>query len=243
MQPRIWLLLGKLDIAIHNAGLRRSLPAAQSQAERRRPIVHRAIFGHTRILGVLDNRKAQLSAQPQALAHDVVIENRPAVIGYSHRARALQAAKVREHRAFAGVRRGRNRKHVDHRASLRLAQPVHPLLRIDCRRCIRHAAHGREPARRSRRRAGRNRLFVCLPGLAQMDVQVNQSRSDDQPPGVEFFIRPAANFVRGRDLRHAPIPQHDIHRRIDLRGGIDHVSTFDQQRRRFGFIRHLENRL
>ena len=241
MQASIRNLLRKLDIPVHNTRLRRSLPPAQSQAERCGAIVHRTIFRQPRVFRMLHHRKTQLSAQPQALAHDVVVENWPPVIGHRHRPRALQPAKIREHSAFAGMGRGRHRKHIDHRAAFRLAQPVHPLLRVDRRRRIWHAAHRRETPRRRCRRSRRNCLFVGLPRFPQMDMQVNKPRGNDQPPRIKFLLRPTPNLVRRRHFGHPPVAQHDIHRRINTRGRIDHMSASDQQRSRFGFLAHFWN--
>ena len=61
-----------------------------------------------------------------------------------------------------------------------------------------------------------------------MDVEIDESRRDDQATGVEDFIGAAADFVRGCDLSHVTIPQKHIHGRVDLCGWIDDAPAFDQ---------------
>src|SRR4028118_1473338 len=48
-----------------------------------------------------------------------------------------------------------------------------------------HAGHGGEAAGRRRHGAGAHRLLVLLTGLAQVDVDVDQPRGDDEAGGVE----------------------------------------------------------
>ena len=66
-----------------------------------------------------------------------------------------------------------------------------------------------------------------------MDVQIDEAGSDDEPAGVEFFVGVAASFIGQCDFGDTAIAQKDIHRRVDLRGGIDEVAAFDQERTGF----------
>ncbi len=146
-----------------------------------------------------------------------------------HRPGALQSAEVGEHRAFAGVGGGRDGKDVDHRAALRPLQPRDPLRRVDDGLRVGHAADRSESSGSGRGGAGGDGFLVALPGLAQVNVQVDEARSDDQATRIEFLVRSAANLARRRDLGHLAVAQQDVHGRIDLRGGVDETAAFDQQ--------------
>ena len=62
-----------------------------------------------------------------------------------------------------------------------------------------------------------------------MDVQVDEAGSHDQPARVEFFVCSASNLAGRRDFRDLAVAQQDVHGRVDLGGGIDEASAFDQQ--------------
>src|SRR5215472_3421033 len=80
VQPRVRELLGKLDVAIHNAGFSGGFPAAQSQTERRRSLIHGATCRQPGVLRVLDDWKTEFAAQAETFAHDVIIKNRLAIV-------------------------------------------------------------------------------------------------------------------------------------------------------------------
>ena len=58
---------------------------------------------------------------------------------------------------------------------------------IDRRRSVRHADDARESARRGRARTAGDGFLRRLPGLAEVNVQVDQSGRDDQTGAVDFF--------------------------------------------------------
>jgi hypothetical protein len=57
---------------------------------------------------------------------------------------------------------------------------------------------------------------VPLPGLAQMHMNIHQTRRNRQPLGVDYlkirpgFALPQRTFPRLGNLRHAPIFEHHI---------------------------------
>src|SRR5206468_5031808 len=55
---------------------------------------------------------------------------------------------------------------------------------------VRHARHRRDPAGQRRGGAGRDRLVLLAPRLAQVDVHVDQARADDLARGVEGAVGP-----------------------------------------------------
>ena len=118
----------ELQVALHNRGFGGSGHAAQSEAERARAGVHRAVFSHARIFGMLHDREIQLSAQQQSLAHNAVIEDGLAIVGDRNGSGGLQGAEVGKGGALAGARRGSNGKDIDDRAALGLTKPLDPLV-------------------------------------------------------------------------------------------------------------------
>ena len=64
--------------------------------------------------------------------------------------------------------------------ALRALHPARGLHRIVDRNGVWHGADGGKSARRSRRGSGRDGLLVALPRLAQMDVDIDQPRRNDQ---------------------------------------------------------------
>ena len=116
-----------LHIAVDNGGLGVCLHAPQPQPERRWAFVHHAILSLARVFRMLHHRQIDLRRQTQSFTHHGLVEDGPAVIAHRYRTRPLQPAKVGQHRAFAGLGRGRDGKHVDHRPALRLQHPGDPL--------------------------------------------------------------------------------------------------------------------
>ena len=147
-----------------------------------------------------------------------------------------ERAEVGKRASAAAARGGGDGKNVDDRFALGMAQPRDPFRSIDNRRCVGHAADGREASRSSGGGSAGDGFFVVLPGLAQVDVQVDEAGSDDQAARIEFLIAGNADFVRLRNLGDAAIAQENIHRPADLCQGIDQVAALNQERRRFGFV-------
>src|SRR4029077_827664 len=139
------------------------------------------------------------------------------------------SAEVGEHCPFAGMGSGGNREHVYYRTALRLLQPRDPLRRVDNRLRVGHAADGSKSSRSGGSGASGNSFLVSLAGLAQVHMQVDEAGSDDQPSRIEFLMRSAARLARRRDLGYLPVPQQDVHGRVDFGGRINEPPAFDQQ--------------
>ena len=110
------------------------------------------------------------------------------------------------------------------------ADPLHPIRRIHDGRGVRHSANRSEPSRGRGCCSSSYRLFVRLPRLAQMHVQIDESGRNHQTASIEPAIC-TFNFPRRRDLSHPPILQQNIHGRIDARRRINKVSARNQQTR------------
>jgi hypothetical protein len=70
---------------------------------------------------------------------------------------------------------------------------------------IRHRAHARPTARDRRRRARLNRLFILLPRLAQVRVQVYETGRDDETLRVEYFRAFGHAVTVRQQRRDAPV--------------------------------------
>jgi hypothetical protein len=62
-----------------------------------------------------------------------------------------------------------------------------------------------------------------------MHVQINESRSNNQPFGVKFLIGAAPDFIRRSNFGDLPIAQQNIHQSINLGHWIDYPSTANQE--------------
>ena len=233
VQARSGELLGQLHVTLDHGRFRGCLHAAQPQTERGWAVVHRAVFGHARVLGVLNHGKIESGSRRSVSRMMVSLRmGRPSSLTRD-RTGALQGSEVGKHGALAGVGGGSDRKDVDHRASLRLLDPGDPFGRVDDGGGVRHAAHGSESASRRRRGSGCDAFLVALAWLAQVDVQIDEAGRDDQAAGIEYFVCAAADLVRRRDLGDSAVTQQHVHECVQLRGGIDDATAFDQQGSRF----------
>src|SRR5262249_14426863 len=135
--------------------------------------------------------------------------------------------KIRELFAVAADGRGGNRENIDVGSARGILEPARDLRRIVDRRRVRHAADRSESAgRRSHRTAG-DGLFIPLPRLAQMHMDVDQAWRYDQPARVEAFIGFAAKLAGCGDLSDAPVLEQKIVLAFQLLGGIDEETTTD----------------
>src|SRR6185369_15292302 len=124
---------------------------------------------------MLNDRQIDFRGEPQRLAHDAVVEDGFAVITDAHGASALQRAKIGEHRPFARMSRCGDREDIYNRTALRLLQPGDPLRRVNHGLSVGHATNGSESSGSSCGSAGRDSLLITLPGLAQVDMQVDEA--------------------------------------------------------------------
>src|SRR5271167_4586025 len=69
-----------LGMCIASCTSRSTIEASAAAVMPRSP-VHRTILGHPRVFGMLHDRKIQLSAENQRLAHNVVFEDGLAIVG------------------------------------------------------------------------------------------------------------------------------------------------------------------
>ena len=132
MQARIRNLLRKLDIAVHNARFRRRLPAAQAQPERRS--AHRSSDSFPSAACLRRAAPPGKLSSPLSRRHSRMMSlsriGRPSSVTATAPARCKPRKSVSTAPLLAWVAAAHG-KDIDHRAAFRLAQPVHPLLRVD----------------------------------------------------------------------------------------------------------------
>ncbi len=103
------------------------------------------------------------------------------VVGQRDAPCLLELGDVRELFAFLATRHGADRIDTREVGLGRLLQDVlgDAGVVVDGTG-VRHARDGREAAGHRRRHAGRDRFLVLLPGLAEMDVHVDETGTDDE---------------------------------------------------------------
>src|SRR5258708_19616610 len=97
-----------------------------------------------------------------------------------------------------------------------MPQPRDPLRRVHYGRGIRHRTNRRETSRSSGSGAAGDGFFVALSGLAEVNVQIDESRSDDQTAGIKLFIGAATDLVRQGNLSDTAVAQNNVHGPLDL---------------------------
>ena len=219
------LLAGQAHVALHHLPFAGSRLPAQAQLEAGNALVHRMRAADLGVLCVLNDREADLGRQRKGLAHDVVVEDRFAVVAEGDGASLAQSLVVAEFFSLAAQRGRSNRKDVDHRAALAVLHPARDGRRIIHRARVGHGAHRGESAHGRSRRTGGNRFFVRLARLAQVHVQINKPGSDDEPLQVELFVRRGLRLAGRCDFNHQAIFQHQIGWGIHARSGINQMTA------------------
>ena len=91
-----------------------------------------------------------------------------------------------------------------------------------------HRAHGREPARRRRFQARRDRLRLLASRLAQVRVEVDEARENEEPRRVED-LRAVGGEMRSDFDDHA-VPEEEIEGSVPAGGGIHEPPARHEQR-------------
>ncbi len=185
-------------------------PARQAELRRHDALVHLGALGEARLLRVLgDDAVERLDVLEGAAHEDRVVDALPVVREHPHAGRGVgHRAELGELLAREPDGDGAHGVHVD---PARVA-PETPHLLDDARGVrdrgrVRHRVHGREAARRRGAGAGRDRLGVLAPRLAQVGVQVDQPGQGDEARRVDddgaVVVRGARGADRGELGDHA----------------------------------------
>src|SRR5271157_2806392 len=146
VQAGVGNLQRELDVALDDGGFGGGGHAAQAEAEGAGAGVHGTVLGHAGVFGVLHDGEIQFAGEQERLAHDGVVEDGLAVVGYGNGPGTLQGAEVGEDSAFTGAGGGGNGEYVDRSAALGLAEPLDPIGGINDGRGVRHGADGSKAA-------------------------------------------------------------------------------------------------
>src|SRR5437899_2594781 len=137
-------------------------------------------------LAVVHDREVEGPRVLERAAHHHAVHDGLAIVGHCHAPGILQLPKLRELFALGPLRDCTDGEYMSEPRGTGLVQDElrHRLVVVHRRR-VRHAADAGEAARDGCRRAGLDRLLVFEPRLAQMHVQVDESRQDPLAGGVQ----------------------------------------------------------
>ena len=204
-------LPGQRAVAGHDRLLGGGGPAREAQPRRHLPFVRLRAPGEPVVLGVLGDHDVERRGVLQRPAHDQRIVHAAAVVGeHPHlRGRAGHRAELGHPLAAQADGDGADRVHVDEPdLGTAAAHVQRDDVGVDDRSGVGHREHGGEPAERGRRRARRDRLGLLAARLAQVGVQVDEPRQQDEPVGVERLV----GGEPGPDLRHHAVAHQDVDR-------------------------------
>ena len=224
--------LGQRDVARDDLrlGLRRHAGQVAAFAMFAR-MHHTGFFQHV-VLGVFHQHLAEQLGGVQRFFQQRGVRNHTAIVGEGGGARGGQRREVGQLLALAVFRHAARRQHArqpDLRATLQ--HELDDVRRRVRRQGVRHGNHGGEAAARRRAGAGLDGFRGFAARLAQMDVQIDQARRDDEAGSVEDG-KGRRKSVEGRGSRaergDAAIDDEQVARRFDAGDGIEQASVFDQ---------------
>ena len=163
-------------------------------------------------------------------AHQMAGGDRPAVVGDRHSARAHHPPHLGKFLASLSHRHRADGIHAGEPGPHRLAHDEpHGRLIVGDGIGVRHRADGREPAARRGACAGRDRLLVLVPRLAQVHVHVHEPGRDDPARDVAHLhpIRRAKAGPHGGDLA---VLDENVGGLVETAARVDHPAAAQQQR-------------
>ena len=189
--------LGQADVARDHDVLGRRRHAGESQPHRLEPFMHHAADGQLGDLAMLHDHPVEHLGVFEGPTHQVGRGDRRPIIGERDRPAGDQLAEFRQLFALASLADGPDRKDVRLPGSLSLEHDeLGGGLGVDRGQGVGHAGDGGHPAGQGGTGAGGDGLILLIPGLAEMDVDVDQAGTDDHPPGVDHdlgLLRAAAH--------------------------------------------------
>src|SRR6185437_8582625 len=132
--------------------------------------------------------------------------------------------------AHGAARCGGNGKDANRGISLRREHPARRLRRVIYGDGVGHGADGGESAGCGGRRAGCNCLLVSLAGLAQVDVNVDESGRDDEALRVQNLGPGAVDLSRRVHRGYPAFGEQQVARRVNTGGGVNQASVADEHR-------------
>ncbi len=224
--PRLSRIRGQQKIACDDRVFGNCGTAAQPHARCGRPFAHDSIAFEQLILTVNDEAAANFSRSECSIAHHPRIHYRAAVIAECH---GSASCKLREiHRVNALAANGDSRYWVD--AASRALGPrnvCNQFGRVDCRIRIRHCRDRGESAGDSRCRSACHRLLFRVPGIAKMNVHVDESRCYVSALRIQHAFAGFGLEIPA-DLHDSPGAHAQIPDRVQVCGRIDDTSPLNQ---------------
>ena len=135
---------------------------------------------------MVDHRQVKIACVLHRPPHDPGVWHGPAVIRNGDGTGGFHLAHFGQFRAVRRFCDRTDRENIGEAGTLGLFDHITRDRGIVVDRvCIRHRANARPTARNRRRTARRDRFLMLLSRLAQMDVHVDKTRSNDQAAGVK----------------------------------------------------------
>src|SRR6516225_10137000 len=160
--------------------------------------------------------------------HDLGADDRRAVVGEGDGAAFDESADLGEFLAVSALGDGADGKDVGVAGAFGLQiDELRRRLAVQRRLGVGHAGDGRDAAGQRRRRAGADRLVLLAARFAQVDVHVDQPRTDDLVGGVKGAIglrrgmRPHAEDVLAANPQVANL--------IEVLSGVDDPAVADAE--------------
>ncbi len=207
--------------------------AGEAEHARAVALVHHRVALEARVLAVLDEHARHVARVKRRLTQHARVGDGRAVVAEGDGAGLVQPPERREFSALAALRDRADRVDAREAGGLREPQDLGDQRgRVERGVRVGHAGHGRESAGDGGGGAGRDRLLVRVPRLAQVHVHVDEAGSDDRACGVDDLgvaEAPVGRFEVFADLGdHAVLDAHVADRVEPLRR-IDDAAAADQQ--------------
>ncbi len=221
--------LRERDVPLDHQRFRGSRYAAQPERRRAEALVRDSVSLQRGIFAVIDDRRPQHPGVFQGAPHQQRRGHRAAVVRKRDATCGTLFAELGELLATRPERHGTDR--VDPRQP-RLRRLLEDELRdagvIVDRLGVRHAGNGGEPSGDCRRRARRDRLFVLLPRLAQVNVHVDQTGHDQRASSDLEHLCAVDREIPGHPSDTSVLDQH-VERAVTVSGRVDYPSALEQQ--------------
>ena len=135
---------------------------------------------------MIDHRQVKIACVLHRPPHYPGVRHGTPVVRNGDRTGGFHLAHFGEFRAVRRFCDRTDRENIGEAGTLRLLDHVSRDRGVVVDRiCVRHRTNARPTAGNRRRTAGRDRFFMLLPRLAQMDVHVDKTRSNDQAGSVK----------------------------------------------------------
>jgi hypothetical protein len=200
----------------------------QTEKSRIPAFIHHSPGRKACVLAMIDNDKAVIARILHRVSHNLGIHHGISIIGDRDRAGLFHLGHLRK---LYARRRARDCAHGKYSCQPRLVRFLYNVAGhggvIVYGIRIRHRANGGKPARDRRGRSRCDCLFILLAGLAQVDVEIDKSRSHYESSGVEYFR--ALRLDSFSDRCYAPVNDEQVRNLVVPLRWIEDPASFDKQ--------------